>query len=373
MSFFALILKNLRRRPARSLLTVVGIAIGICAVVALSSLAWGFEHTWENTYKARGIDLVVAKPASHSGMPGLFPETIKGDLQRLPHVREATGILADLFSVEDSTGILIAGWEERSFLWDHLTLQQGRWPDESTGKAVAMGTLAAETLGKSLGSKVQLETAEFTVVGVFSSPALAENSAIIMKLSEMQALTDSEGRVNFLEARLAPGTTPAELESLRLRIRNDFKGLTAFAPREVPQADVGIRLAKAMSLATSFIALIVGATGVANTILMSVFERVQEIGILLAIGWRRTYILGMILLESVLLSCGGGVVGCVLGIVTVKMLQVVPFIHGKIAGEISWSLIGIAFLVALLLGVLGGLYPAWIASRMSPTTALRHE
>ena len=373
MSFLALILKNLIRRPSRSLLTVLGIAIGIGAVVALSSLAWGFERTWENTYKARGIDLVVAKPVTHSGLPGLFSETTKGDLLRLPHVREATGLLADLFSVEDSTGVLIAGWEERSFLWDHLTLEQGRWPDAAGGKVVAIGTLAAESLGKSLGAKVQLETAEFTVVGIFSSPALAENSAIIMNLSEMQTLTDSRGRINVLEARLDPDTTPADLESIRLHVRKHFKDLTAFAPREVPQADVGIRLAKAMSLATSLIALVVGATGVANTILMSVFERVQEIGILLAIGWRRPRILGMILTESVLLSCSGGVAGCVLGIVTVKLLQFIPFIHGKIAGEISWPLVAAAFLVAPLLGVLGGLYPAWMAARMSPTTALRHE
>ena len=72
MSFFALILKNLLRRPSRSLLTVLGIAIGICAVVALSSLAWGFEHTWENTYKARGIDLAVVSVFESDLFPGSY-------------------------------------------------------------------------------------------------------------------------------------------------------------------------------------------------------------------------------------------------------------------------------------------------------------
>lgn len=372
MSFLGLILKNLLRRRSRSALTVLGTAIGIGAVVALSSIAWGFEHTWINTYQVRQVDLVVAKKATHSGMPGSFAESVKAGIQSLPHVGAATAILSDLFSVEEATGVLIVGWESDSFLWSHLHLAQGRWPNEMPGRTVALGTLAAETLGKTIGSKVQLETEEFTVVGIFSSAALAENAAIIVKLPDLQALTASPGRINFVEIRLAPGTTEPELSALRAQLKASYRDLTVFAPGEVPRADLGIQLAKAMSLATSVIALVVGATGVANTVLMSVFERVAEIGILLAVGWPRRRILWMILLESLLLGALGGLVGCVFGVLTVQAVQAIPFIHGKLTGEISASLLATGLLVAMLLGVLGGLYPAWLASRMAPTAALRH-
>jgi len=128
-----------------------------------------------------------------------------------------------------------------------------------------------------------------------------------------------------------------------------------------------------MSLATSLIALVVGAVGVMNTILMSVFERLQEIGVLLAIGWRRARIMRMILFESLLLSFVGGTAGCGLGLVATHMLQTSPWIRGKLEGEFSPMLLGGALLIALALGALGGFYPAWLGSRMSPMTALRHQ
>src|SRR5258708_11252403 len=100
MSFCTLVIKNLFRRRSRSLLTTIGIAVGIGAVVVLRRIAWGFERTWVNVYKERGTDLIVTKPASRSGMPAAFSARIKTQLQGLPHVRDASGILSDLFSIE---------------------------------------------------------------------------------------------------------------------------------------------------------------------------------------------------------------------------------------------------------------------------------
>lgn len=371
MSFLRLVLMNLTRRRSRSALTVLGIAIGIASVVALSSMAWGFERTWVNTYRVREVDLVVAKRATHSGMPGAFPQSLKAEIATLPHVQSVTALLGDLFSVEDALGVLIVGWEPDSFLWAHLTLRQGAWPKPGSG-TVVLGALAAETLRKQVGSKIRLENADFTVAGIFSSAALAENAAIILPLSDLQALTGSAGRVNFLELRTAPGATPAQIAELQQQITARAEGLMAFTPGEVPQADVSIQLAKAMSLSTSLIALIVGATGVANTILMSVFERIAEFGLLLAIGWKRRNILKLVLLESAALGAAGGVVGCALGVVLVRVMQTMPFVRGKLEGEISLDLLAGAMGVAIALGILGGIYPAWRASRMSPTVALQH-
>ena len=116
-----------------------------------------------------------------------------------------------------------------------------------------------------------------------------------------------------------------------------------------------------------------GAVGVTNTVLMSVFERTHEIGILLAIGWRRVRILRMILFESMLLSLVGGIVGIGFGFVTVTILQNTPVMRGKIEGYISGELLGVAILIALTLGILGGLYPAYRGSRLHPREALSYE
>ena len=93
----------------------------------------------------------------------------------------------------------------------------------------------------------------------------------------------------------------------------------------------------------------------------------------MAVGWRRTRIAAMIVGEAVMLSLLGGAVGVLLGQVGVKLIGMAPWMHGKFEGRTSPALIGVAMLLALALGVVGGLYPAWVACRLSPTEALRRE
>ena len=371
--FLAVICKNLLRRFVRSLLTVVGIAIGVGAVVALASIAWGFQKTWEEAYSSRGTDLIVTKITSRSPLPEPFSDQILTDLSALPHVQEVTGLLTDMIGLEDSPTVMVFGWQPKSFLWDHLKLVSGRWPAGDDEKVAVIGTVAAEMLRKTVGSPIQIETTEFKVCGIFESSALIENGAIILPLRQLQKATDREARVNFLNLKLKPGTTLQDVDLLRATIKERFPSFKAFSAGEVAQNNTGIQMAKAMSWGTSIIALIVGAVGVANTVLMSVFERTHEIGILLAIGWRRARILGMILLESMLLSLIGGIVGIGVGFAGVKILQRTPIMQGKIEGYISADLLGLAILIALVLGILGGLYPAYRGSRLHPREALSYE
>lgn len=372
MHFFQLILKNLLRRPLRSFLTVVGTSIGIAAVVSLAGMASGFERSWADVYQARGTDLIVTKSISRSTMPAAFPYQIKSELLQLPGVHEVGALLSDIFSVEDSPTVLVIGWEPKTSLWNHARIKEGRWPDDASEDTVAIGTLNAEMLGKKLGDKIQIETREFTVCGVFNSPALAESGAIVMPLPAMQALTEKPGLVNFFDVWLAPNTPAAETERLRQTIKSQFSGLTAFSPGGVSQNNIAMQMAKAMTWSVSSIALVVGAIGVANTVLMSVFERLHEIGILLAIGWRRRRIVRMILAESLLLTFVGGVLGCGLGVLAARLLEASPWVHGKLQANVTPSLLGVALAIAITLGAVGGLYPAWMGSRMSPATALRH-
>ena len=357
----------------RSLLTVIGIAIGVGAVVALASIAWGFQKSWEQAYTLRGTDLIITKISSRNPLPEPFSDQILADVLAMSHVQEAAGLLSDMVSIEDSPTVMVFGWQTKSFVWDHLKLTAGRWPAGDDDKAVVLGTVAAEVLKKTIGSTVQIESTEFTVCGIFESSALVENAAVILPLRQLQEATERQGRINFLNLKLKPGTKPEEIDYLRATIKERFPSYKAFAAGEVAQNNTAIQMAKAMSWGTSIIALVVGAVGVTNTVLMSVFERTHEIGILLAIGWRRVRILRMILFESMLLSLVGGIVGIGFGFVTVTILQNTPVMRGKIEGYISGELLGVAILIALALGILGGLYPAYRGSRLHPREALSYE
>jgi putative ABC transport system permease protein len=118
----------------------------------------------------------------------------------------------------------------------------------------------------------------------------------------------------------------------------------------------------------------VGSIGMTNTILMSVLERTREIGVLRAVGWSRRSILGMIIKESLLLAGIGGLVGIGVGWLMLKAIGLIPTVGEMLTGaNISLLLMGQAIAVALILGGLGGLYPAWRATRLSPVEALRYE
>ena len=373
MFMTAIVLNNLRQRPGRSLFTVAGIAIGIAAFVALGSLARGFENSWVRMYTARGTDLIVTKAAVLSPIPPPFAQEQTRDLRSLPRVTRTSGVLSDLLSIEHVPIILVMGLEPETFVWEHLRLVKGRWPANAAEPAVLLGTVASDVLRKSIGSPIQIEAGAFTVCGIFESAAVTENGAIVMTLPQLQRVTEQNGNVNFVNLRLASGSTGDDVESLRRSILGRLPGFRTFTAGEIVEGNAAVQLVKAMSLATSGTALVVGAVGVMNTVMMSVFERIHEIGIMLAVGWRRRQIVTMILYESIALSVAGGLAGSAIGTATVKALQITPLLRGRLDGDFGAGLYVAAMGTAVGLGLLGGLYPAYRGSRLQPAAALRHE
>lgn len=374
MSFFLIIWRNLWRRRTRSLLTAAGVAVGVAAGVAMAALAWGFQGSVDRTYTARGTDMVVARITSHNPMPTVFGQECAPEVAVLPGVRAVAKADWEYLAIDGGPSTVVYGWEPGSYLWEHLSLKEGAvGTGAEVGSSIYLGALCAEMLGKKLGDTVRIEQRELRVAGIFQSEALLENGAAILPLGVFQSILGRDGKVKHLNLRLQPGLTAEQFEELRQTIQRRFRGLKAFHSGEVARNSTGVQIAKAMSLATSLIALLIGTLGMMNTLLMSVFERISEIGLLMAVGWRRRRVLAMILLESLVLSLAGAVIGVTVGVVGVRALQTMEFMRGRFEGEFSLGLIGAAFAIATGLGILGGLYPAARAASMQPQAALRSE
>jgi putative ABC transport system permease protein len=253
-----------------------------------------------------------------------------------------------------------------------LRLREGRWPRDPQERAVALGALAAELIGKKVGDRVTIGSFEFSVTGIYESTAFVENGALLMTLPQAQHLSDKAGKVNILNVKLDESAVEADANEIRERIRS-IPGFAAVTSAELVQQNAIVRIAKAMSAATILIAGLVGALGVLNTMLMSVSERTQEIGVLLALGWRRRAIARLILMESAVISIAGGLAGIGLGVLGVWALEHVALLRSKIEGIFTPSLILSAIGLSIVFGIVGGLYPAIRAARMSPSVALRHE
>jgi putative ABC transport system permease protein len=108
-----------------------------------------------------------------------------------------------------------------------------------------------------------------------------------------------------------------------------------------------------------------------NTMLMTVFERKQELSVLLALGWKRGRIICLVLWESALLGLLGGVAGVAIGAIGVQILGTTPAIRGLLEPDVSIGLLAISMAMAIAVRVLSGLYPAWRSSRLPPSLALQ--
>lgn len=149
MTFFTIVVRGLMRRPVRTGLTLVGISIGIAAVVALVGMAWGYEKSMVRHLDVMGIDIVVSNIAGGI-MPKSFDESLQGKIAKFPRVAETTGVLMQMLSIEDAPMMMVSGREWDGFTWKQLKVIEGRLPKDADEPAVVLGRLAAEVLKKKL-------------------------------------------------------------------------------------------------------------------------------------------------------------------------------------------------------------------------------
>ncbi len=370
MNFFTIVIRGLLRRPVRTFLTLFGISIGIAAVVALVGMANGYQKSVVTQLEVIGVDVIVSN--MEGGItPKPFEEGLKGQIDALPNTEEVTTVLMQMLSVETAQFIMVSGREWGGFTWDKLEVVEGRMPRDEEERAVVLGTLAADVLGKEVGDMLQIEIDDFEVVGIVDGKSVVENGAILMALPRFQEVLGYEGLVNFIDIKVPSDASDADVDALCEEIGRIFPKGRANRIGEVVETSQAFRVARAMSWSTSALAIIVGVLGVMNTMLMTVFERTHEIGILLALGWKRRMIVLLVIYESAILGFLGGAVGVALGAFTLAVLKTTPAIHGLLEPDFGWELVVQATLIAVIVGIVSGLYPAWRSSRLTPSVALQ--
>ena len=358
------------RRPIRTGLTTAGISLGIAAMVALAGMSRGFEKSWETGLIARGTDIVVSNMRG-ALTPKPFRSIIRDRIKKLPGIIATCNILVELTSIESSELMILSAREWGGFSWRNLEVVDGRMPRSADEPAAVLGRTAAEVLEKKVGDPIQVETEELQVVGIVEGGALVEDGSVILSLSLLQKILGSPDKINVIDLKVTPGISEKEVRKLCQRIDDLAPDVRAVPVAEHFRDSQGFRMIRAMSWGTSILAMLIGILGVMNTMLMTVFERTQEICILLAIGWKRGRVIRMILYESALLGFAGGIMGIVLGSIGVHILSTAPTIRGMLEPDVSVSLWISAALVAIAIGALSGLFPAWRSSRLSPSQALQ--
>ncbi len=382
MRFTTFILKNVLRRPIRSVLTGIGVALAVGAVVALLGISYGFEKSFAELYEGRDVDLIVLRAGVTERLTSSVDQRVGRRLEGLPGVDAVTAGLMDVVSFPEANliGVPIQGWAADSFLFDDLKMIEGRRLLANDRRVVMLGIILARNLDKRPGDTIEIEMEPFEVIGVYESFNVFENGSAVLLIEELQELMDRPGQATGFQVVLED--TP-DREQARDRLRGQIEDLrdeqgrslklAALPTREYVQSTLQIRMAHGMAWLTSAIALVIGAIGMLNTMIMSVFERTSEIGILRAIGWRKPRIMGMILGESLVLCVAGATVGTLGAVVLTRWLSTFPAVSGYIQGVIPPVVFLQGFAIAILVGLIGGVYPAYRGASLAPTEAIRHE
>ena len=292
-------------------------------------------------------------------------------------------MLVDMVSFEEQNlaAVYVMGWEITGRMFDELHFTSGRKPHAGDVRPAVIGAGLAETLAKKVGDRITIEDESFTVVGIHQTPNIFENNIAVVLLPDLQELMDRKDQVTafFIVLEDSPDKK-AKVEAVcqeiqALRDENGRKiGVSAMASEAHVKSSLELRVVQAMAWSTSAIALFIGVIGMLNTMMIAVFERTQEIGTLRAIGWPKTRVVRLILVESLILSSLGWLLGMGGSLLLTKLLSISPASSTLILpSAVSPEIMAKAFLLAILAGIAGAAYPAFVAARLVPTEALRHE
>ncbi len=374
MRFISLIVKNVLHRPVRTILTTLGLAIAIAAVTILVGISWNFERSFLTLYNSKGIDLVVVRAGNSNQLSSSLDERMADRLRQIEGVAEVAASLVDTIGFEEQNlvSVLVDGWIPGSILFRGIKILEGRSLEPGDDKAVILGRVLAMTLARKAGDRLQIAGETFDVVGIFESESWFENGSLTMPLKTLQKMMGRDGQVTGLLIQ-AKASDDRFITKLRRRIESTIPGVAATPARDHVQGDTQIRLARAMAWTTAAIALFLGSVGMLNTMLMSIFERTREIGILRAVGWRRRRVLALVLGEALAIALIGTFMGVLFAVVGLRVLTLAPTARGFISPNLPPMVLLIALAMGVGLSLLGGLYPAARAAALEPTEALRYE
>jgi putative ABC transport system permease protein len=390
ISLFQIAYKNLLRSRVRALLTLSGIMLAAWVLVSLLGFNRGFERALDHDINNMGYQvMVMAKGCPYEaatlmlqGGTGLryIEQSMVESISREPEVEEATPILMQAFfdpNKGESGGIAgYFGVEAASFprMKPFYRFRQGGWFQGAESAEVVMGYEAAELEQRAVGDMtlVPEKNVPLKVVGILERTGTQDDGTIFVPLKTLQKIAGTD-KITTIGIRVKKGADEAGLENRLYQLPN----VQVVSFSQVKQTIMTlVSTTRVMVLSIAVIALLIAMAGVANTVLMSVVERLQEIGVLKTMGAMPGDIFLLVWTETLILCTTGGIAGVALAVALARVADVVirrvlPYAPQGGLVEVNLALALITIGLIALVGLLSGAYPAWRAGRVRPLETIR--
>lgn len=369
LTLTGIVWRNLYRQPLRTSLTVLGVALGVVAIVTLGALVRGMHEAIEKGLHLGGADLTVFEAGVAADILSSLNETeTRRKLLADPDVVAVAAGMSHIMPVGDQRFTVVIGVEPNGFTYSSDYVDG---PPITNADEISLGTLAARTFGKRAGDTLELSGKPYRIVSTFNTGVVIYDASITIRLDVLQQMLGRENQATAFFLDIRDG---ADVAAVGRRLEAANPELVAISgAAEYHKVDMGLQIAQGAVWAVTLAAVVIGSVIVLNTMWMTVLERTREIGVLRAVGWSRREVLTAVLAESLVVGLAALAVGAGLGALLAKLIVYAPVVSQFVRPAFAVGQFIMAGTAAVTLSVLGGALPAWRAARVSPAEALRYE
>ncbi len=384
MEFIKLAFHNLLRHKLRSMLTLVGIAAAVTALFSIISFNRGFERGLAEEIEKTGLHfMVVPAGCPHEVASLVLHGAVTPKYIQAGVMEEMQGIAGlELISPMLITQLPNPARDRLDMVYGlemaHITAIKTTWtingavPAGSDGILLGAEVAAHDNLNP--GDQIRYGDRLFTVTGIIRKTGSQDDAFVYMPIQALQEILSEPGRLTAVGVKVAQ---PEQLEEITADLTGRVPGIQIVTMNDVLRSlGTLANSAKVLSLSIAAIAMLIGAVGVMNSILMAIFERTQEIGMMRAIGANRQDIFRIIIKETVILTVAGGMTGILFSLIGAGAIEgfvrgIMPYVpSGRLIRFEPW-LAASCILFSVILGMAAGVYPSYKASKINPIEAIR--